>query len=360
MHSSLNLLSSRQSMAGAHVRATIIIPTYNRPAHLARLLRCLAIQQGDVVEEVLVCDDGSSTDTAAAIAPFRGELRGLQLLRQDDLGFRAGQARNMGIRIAQGGVLIFLDDDLLLPASFVAEHLAAHAHRVNGTPSRRVVLGFRYRTERPVEGAPTVEEILASWPDDRVEHLGPDGEGIAVHRDPWFFTYSCNLSVPNDPDSVWFNEDFTGWGMEDIELGYRLVRSGGYHVVVQPGARVLHVEAVAPRDPFRCEERGLVPHYDSYVHNTVQFVDTYPGDRALYDLLVSELRWYVRDESGRHWVKNGFENDADAVVAEVRREQREAARRGVAVAERLRPDPEAIANPFADPCAAAPRKAAVR
>jgi len=324
LHSSLNLLSSRQSMAGAHVRATIIIPTYNRPAHLARLLRCLAIQQGDVVEEVLVCDDGSSTDTAAAIAPFRGELRGLQLLRQDDLGFRAGQARNMGIRIAQGGVLIFLDDDLLLPASFVAEHLAAHAHRVNGTPSRRVVLGFRYRTERPVEGAPTVEEILASWPDDRVEHLGPDGEGIAVHRDPWFFTYSCNLSVPNDPDSVWFNEDFTGWGMEDIELGYRLVRAG-FEVVVESPARVLHVEAPKPRDPFRCEERGIEPRYDSYVRNSVQLIDTYPEDPELREVLGRELRWYVRDAADEHWVKNGFENDAEAVIAAERRARRTAA-----------------------------------
>lgn len=325
------------------MRATVIIPTYNRPAHLARLLGCLARQEGDVVEEVIVCDDGSSTDTAGALAPFEGAVPGLTLLRQDDLGFRAGQARNLGIRRARGGVLIFLDDDLLLPPGFVAEHVAAHACRVNGSPNRRIVLGFRYRTERPVEGPPSTEEILASWPDDRVEHLGPVGAGVAGHRHPWFFTYSCNLSVPNDPERVWFNEDFTGWGMEDIELGYRLVKAGGYQVEVRPGARVLHVEAVKPRDPFRCEERGLVPHYDSYVHNTVQFVDTYPDDRELYGLLVSELRWYVRDETGRHWVKNGFENDAEAVVAEVRRERREAARRGVVSIHELRPDPEAIA-----------------
>ena len=133
--------------------------------------------------------------------------------------------------------------------------------------------------------------------------------------------YSCNLSLPNDPKRVWFNEDFVGWGMEDIELGYRLVRSA-FQVVVQPTARVLHIEAVQPRDPFQCEERGLVPQYDSYVRNTVQFIDTYPDDSQLIEVLGSELRWYVRDDTGRHWVKNGLENDADAVIAEERRVRR--------------------------------------
>jgi glycosyltransferase involved in cell wall biosynthesis len=308
---------------------------------LARELDCLARQRGECIKEVIVCDDGSSTDTAAAIAPFEARLPRLRLLRQEDRGFRAGQARNMGIREARGDVLIFLDDDLLLPEGFVAEHVAVHRQHLNGSRPHRVVLGFRHRTERAIDGLPGMETILASSPDDRVEHIGPDGAGIASHRHPWFFVYSCNVSVPNDPGAIWFNEDFTGWGMEDIELGYRLVRAG-YQVVVNPRARVLHVEAPAPRDPFRCEERKLPPHYDSYVHNTVQFVDAYPEDRELYRLLVSELRWYVRDEAGEHWVKNGFENDAEAVVAEVRR--LDAASRGRS--ERRGADPDAVLTQY--------------
>jgi glycosyltransferase involved in cell wall biosynthesis len=299
------------------MRATVIIPTYNRPRRLARLLECLVEQEGDLVQEVLVCDDGSRTDTRAAIEPFASRLPGLRLLWQPDLGFRAGQARNLGIRVARGDVLIFLDDDLLLPRGFVAGHVSAHAAAVNGSPKRRVVLGFRHRTTEPVAEMPTLESILSSFPDDRVEHIGPDGQRIAAHPHPWFFVYSCNLSLPNDPEHVWFDESFVGWGMEDIELGYRLVRAG-FQVVVDPGARVLHAESLDPRDPFRCEERGLPPHYDSYVANTVQLIDSYPDDPTLRRLLGSELRWYVRDAEDRHWVKNGFENDAEAVLARAR------------------------------------------
>lgn len=306
------------------MRASIIIPTYDRQELLRRQLACLAAQQGDLIEEVLVCDDGSPSDTGATLEPFRGRLPGLRLFRQEDRGFRAGQARNMGLAAARGEIVIFLDDDLLLPADFVAEHVAAHRERRNGSPQKSLVIGFRHRASRIAGELPTTEEILASSPDDRAEHLGPDGAGLAAHPTPWFFVYSCNLSATNDREVLWFNEDFKGWGMEDIELGYRLVRHGGFQVICQPTARVLHIEAERPRDPFRCEERGLPPRYDSYVRNTVQLIDTYPDDGELARLLTAELRWYVRDAEGRHWVKNGHENDAEAVLAEERRLRRAA------------------------------------
>jgi len=301
------------------LRATVIIPTYNRPDLLLRQLACLAEQTGSDLCEVLVCDDGSSTDTAGAIAPFMGRIPGLRHLWQEDLGFRAGQARNMGIRVAKGDILLFVDDDLLFPADFVTRHVNAHREVLNGHPARRVVLGFRSRTMTPPVGVvPTPDEMLGSDGDDRVELIGEHGDGIVGHAHPWFFVYSCNFSVPSRPEVV-FDDAFEGWGMEDTELGYRLVKAG-YEVVVRPEARVLHVEDPAPRDPFRCTERGLEPHYDSYVRNAVQFIDRYPEDTELKAMLAPELRWYVRDASG-HWVKNGHENDAEAVLAAVRAER---------------------------------------
>ena len=312
------------------MQATVIIPTYNRPDLLARQLACLAAQDGDSLLEVFVCDDGSATDTAATMAPYVDRIPGLRHFWQEDRGFRAGQARNLGIEAARGEVLVFLDDDLLFPPGFVARHVAAHEEAQNGAPARRVVLGFRSRTMIPPKGAvPTADEMRGTDSDDRVELIGPHGAGIKGHPQPWFFVYSCNFSVPNLPE-IRFDDDFEGWGMEDTELGYRLVRAG-FEVVVDPEARVLHVEDPAPRDPFRCTERGLEPQYDSYVHNSVQFIDKYPEDPELLHLLGSELRWYVRDATGLHWIKNGRENSAADVIATVRRER----------SERMTPTPSA-------------------
>jgi hypothetical protein len=122
-----------------------------------------------------------------------------------------------------------------------------------------------------------------------------------------------------------FDESFVGWGMEDIELGYRLHREG-YELVPAPRARVLHIEDPRPRDPFRCEVRAIEPVYDSYVRNSVYFMDKYPDDAALAHLIRTDMRWYVRDEARGCWVKNGHANDVDAVIAYCRRERAQRAR----------------------------------
>ncbi|MEZ4339940.1 MAG: hypothetical protein R3B82_25235 [Sandaracinaceae bacterium] len=108
-----------------------------------------------------------------------------------------------------------------------------------------------------------------------------------------------------------------GWGLEDTELGYRL-HHAGYRIVEEPRAAVLHVDDDAPRDPFRCEVRELPPTYDTYVLNAVRFMDLHPHDPVLAQFVRQDLRWYVRDDRGR-WVKNGYENDVDMVIAECRR-----------------------------------------
>lgn len=308
------------------MRASVIIPTYNRPHILERLLACL-VEQRDDVHEVLVCDDGSSADNRSVCLRFADRLP-VRHLWQEDRGFRAGQARNMGIAQAVGDVLIFVDDDVLLPEGYVRAHLDAHRWGVEGAVERRIVLGFRHRSHHPPRGVcPTFEEMADGDPDDRIEPLGLDGAGLALSPHRWFFVYSCNFSVPNRPE-IRFDDDFVGWGMEDVELGYRLERSHDYDVVLAPTARVYHIEDPAPRDPFRCVERGLEPCYDTYVHNMVRFIDKYPRDRQVYDILANDLRWYVRDADDAHWVKNGHENSADKVIATVRELERRLGRVG--------------------------------
>jgi glycosyltransferase involved in cell wall biosynthesis len=297
------------------VNATVVIPTFNRSRRLAELLACLQAQRGDALARVVVCDDGSSDDTAEVAQGFRERLP-VVYCHQENLGFRAGQARNLGLARAIGDVVIFVDDDVLVAPDFVAQHVAAH----RGAPGPRVAIGYRHRAFDFGREVPRWDEITVAEPDDRTEVLGEDGSAIARHATPWFFVYSCNFSVTLGPATPRFDEHFHGWGMEDIEYGYRLV-AAGYDVVAAPRARVLHIEDPAPRDPFRCEIRNLAPTYDSYVRNSVYFMDKYPHDRALTELIRTDMRWYVRDEARGAWVKNGHANDVEAVLAFCRRER---------------------------------------
>ena len=175
------------------MRASVVIPTYNRPQLLNRLLASLAEQEGDSLLEVLVCDDGSTSSTLEATLAWKDRVPGLRHLWQEDLGFRAGQARNMGIQAAQGDVIIFVDDDVLVAPDFVERHVAAH----QSSQAPRVVLGFRHHANVPPKHAcPTVEEMLAGGPDDRIEPLGLHGERMVESPHKWFYVYSCNVSVP--------------------------------------------------------------------------------------------------------------------------------------------------------------------
>lgn len=308
------------------MKATVVIPTYKRSARLHALLSCLVHQDRASLSQVIVCDDGSPDDTRAVALAFADKLP-LEYRVQEDRGFRAGQARNMGIRDARGDVILFVDDDVVVPRDFVGSHLEAHRARKGAG----VVLGFRHRSHHVDVLPPELDDIVKSEPDDRVAVIGADGAGIASHPTPWMFVYSCNFSVPRNAPELLFDEHFVGWGLEDIDMGYRLHRAG-LPLSVARRACVLHIEDPAPRDPFRCEERSLPPTYDTYVHNAVYFMDKH-DDPAVRAWVRNDLRWYVRDEERGAWVKNGYENDVEAVISACRADLRARLGHSAAVAD---------------------------
>ena len=93
------------------MRVSVIIPLYNKAAHVGRALRSVSAQTfGDF--EVIVVDDGS-TDGGAGAVGLHADPR-VRLVSQSNAG--PGAARNRGAAEAGGEVLAFLDaDDEWLP-----------------------------------------------------------------------------------------------------------------------------------------------------------------------------------------------------------------------------------------------------
>ena len=99
---------------------SIVIPVFNRSDTIAEAVAC-CLAQTHTNLEVLVIDDGSSEDIAAALHPFRDRIR---LLRQEP-NQGAGAARNLGISEARGTLIHFLDADDLLEPDTIARKLQA-------------------------------------------------------------------------------------------------------------------------------------------------------------------------------------------------------------------------------------------
>ncbi len=84
---------------------SVVIPTYQR-AHLIRRAVDSALAALEPGDEILVCDDGSTDGTAAALASYGDAVRHLVLPHAG-----AGPARNAGLEAARHPLIAFLDSD---------------------------------------------------------------------------------------------------------------------------------------------------------------------------------------------------------------------------------------------------------
>jgi glycosyltransferase involved in cell wall biosynthesis len=101
---------------------SVVVPTRNRADYLQVTLASLAEQSGDLPYEVVVVDDGSSDDSAAV-----AERMGAEVVRHESAR-GPNAARNAGIDRSSAPLIALIDDDVRVPASWVAA-LAAGAER---------------------------------------------------------------------------------------------------------------------------------------------------------------------------------------------------------------------------------------
>jgi glycosyltransferase involved in cell wall biosynthesis len=96
---------------------SVIIPTFNRCGLVREAVASACVQRGTEFEVVIV-DDGSTDDTAAALENEFGAR--VRILRTENRGVAA--ARNLGVAASRGELIAFLDsDDLWLPGKLAAQ-----------------------------------------------------------------------------------------------------------------------------------------------------------------------------------------------------------------------------------------------
>jgi glycosyltransferase involved in cell wall biosynthesis len=191
---------------------SVVIPTHNRLDMLVRVLDALGAQADAPPFEIIVIDDGSKDDTAGVMT------------QRTDIIFRTqknagpGSARNHGVTLASGKIVVFIGDDTVPEPRFLAEH--ARVHRDANDDPMIAALGYT--------GWPHGERVTAFM--DYINDYGlqfgykliKDGEVV-----PFNFFYTSNLSLDRGLLLAHpFDTTFPSAAWEDIELAYRLDAKG--------------------------------------------------------------------------------------------------------------------------------------
>ena len=203
---------------------SIIIPTYDEPERLHATLKSLANQDyPPEAVEIIVVDDASPKLEVGCLArtafPFP-----LNLIRHQNNQGRA-RARNTGLRVASGEVVVFLDSDMTVRSGFLSAH--ASLHQIH--PSTVCIGNIRFGPRIP-------SNALTRYTDNRGVHKLKEGQPVPFKC---FVTGNASLRRQQLLQAGLFDEDFTTYGGEDLELGYRLHLQGITFQFV-PGALSFH------------------------------------------------------------------------------------------------------------------------
>lgn len=209
---------------------SVVIPYFREQRLLDLILAALTVQTLPRTRmQVVIADDGSPEPPtipsfAACLAPV--------VVRQDDHGFRPGQARNLGVQAADGAVLAFLDGDTIPEPDYLQQLSRLPAllpDAVVGGRRRHAALRG-WTAQRLLEwlaGAGDAPEGMAdpAWLADEYQRTGN-----LLRTGSRSFSFligavlGCSKSLHTEIGG--FDESIVGYGGEDYDYTYRAANAG--------------------------------------------------------------------------------------------------------------------------------------
>jgi GT2 family glycosyltransferase len=278
MHRRDNVQKERNSFS-KQPSLGVVVPCHNNSWQLYGVLTALNYQSS-VPEAVVVVDDNSDPIEEQKLRALCNNLKASYhrlpppRTASEALG-RRSQARNAGTKCLDTDLILYLDGDMLLGPRYVKEikdyHTALQRIYMRGQrysiPATLQVRGMdiclnEVARKRSRSTAPSPGYIVASS-----DFIWSKAYKAAFY-DKWEWCASNNLSVRNEDASQigYWDENFVGWGEEDIDFSYRLYKSGLTPIfLASDNAASYHLEhPINPRTnayTFRANARYLLSKF---------------------------------------------------------------------------------------------------
>lgn len=238
---------------------SIIIPTYNRCSLLEMTLKSIANQDlKNISMEVLVIDDGSVDNTPKLTEEYKQVISNLKYFYNKHDRYRVAYVRNIGIRNANGKIIIFVDTGMVLCKDYVFQHYRSHAENENAAVIGSIY-GYTVSLEdkafskiidlTDIDKTFSCVEAKTEYMDVRMESFRYHSYNISNLMAPYTFFWTGNVSVQRRLilEIGGFDEKFIGWGVEDIDFGYRLFLNGAKYIL-NLRAKSIHIPHELPVD----------------------------------------------------------------------------------------------------------------
>ena len=193
----------------SQIKCSVVIGCYNQLEPLKQVLPEYSKQSisKDLFEVILV--DSTSTDGSLDFYKAYEVDYNLVVHVQENKG-KVG-ARNKGVALAKGAIILITDADMIPDPDLIKEHITAH-ETANSLSCFQGYAQNISHLEWPISSA-TLSPQVGSNP----KHMAKLG---------WYYFLTGNLSMPKIlfEKEEGFNYAFQGYGWEDLELGYRLYK----------------------------------------------------------------------------------------------------------------------------------------
>ena len=233
-------------MANKRPFISVIVCTLNRTADLIRTLSYFVDEEDYAPFEVIVIDQSDKLDPVL-LKLIELNADRFRLSRRDEKSLP--KSRNVGIRLARGSILVFVDDDVEIMPGFLNAHAAALSDaKIWGSTG-------------PVFTPGTSPNLVTAESLTAIE-LQEMGACQVVRSDVDFpyepsYLYGCNMAVRRDAfEKVGLFNEILEIVCDDAEISGRIRWKGG-HLRYTPHARLIHhqrAEGGTRNDPKRSPE----------------------------------------------------------------------------------------------------------
>lgn len=210
-------------------KVSVVIPYLKRLENIGYVFKALSMQTMDSEEfEVVVGAMEYCTSFVEKVKAFEGVLN-IRTVMTDE-PWKVGRARNLAMKQAEGEVLVFLDADILLPYHLLDTLYKNHF----SSGEQKCIIGqmLDYDEGKTVENYtlhPFEYYQNTFLNKTEMSSLPKDIRWTIDVKMPWAFCWTALMAVSRKAiveNNLYFDQQFKGWGVEDIEWGYRIQNAG--------------------------------------------------------------------------------------------------------------------------------------